>query len=914
MEQPVLSSLSLEIPEDITCPITRQIMTDPVILVESGHTYEREAILKHLQRRKTDPLTNQIIVSTMLAPNHMAKKLISSFLDQQKKIHPNITDETYLPESLIQTLLTVMQKNDKKGFAETLQKDNRLLINRLKENKNVLMLACESATVEILEIILAKLGVQIKTLEGVKSDSGLSLFLKVSRRLGLSGAMVMTKALGWEASDLQGLLVLAVQNDEVSLAQIALSLGAVATVDLLNDAYVRKATEMVKALLQSKFSLVETEDQQGNDFLMHTLVDGYHELTLFLLTAGQNALNPNKTNRAGQSALHLIVEQTQIDLMVVDTLLSHPKINANQTNKQQETALHLATRRGYLPVVERLIQKGISVNAKNQDGKTALDVAYDQYDKGNFAVLKHLVLSGASLEDLLLKAIATNQSELIQFLLREAKSMVNPNITNMDGKPTLLLAIEKNQLETVSLLLSHPKINIIQTDQVGNTGLHFAAMSGNEAMVKLLMKYHLSIKDKNKDRKTPVQLARGQGHAALANWMEEKHRYKKIKPFLKPIQVKLEEQQQVNQSLKSEIDQEKKTNQAQSIEIQSQKTKLRQLEELEKTHQTEEKVSQQQIQLLKGENNQLRGKLRQLEENLGKQSANLNELSIFSAKYGQSLMTVAEKAQRKQQERERWMQNSLQNELVAACLEGNVDLVKQLELKGGSLLCPNRAGLYPLVGAVYGCNFEMVRYVESKLKGEALKQWREVNTEEAMSRLEKNTPTQLGEGATYGDVANWYVKHAGSSWCAYYDAACLKHLKRTNWGDLDISDGWKNKGLRIQWCLDKNIISQKRDINASDDNLVKLRTRMNLQDAEAELDRRHNSYRDRESDSYKEAKKDFSRWYHFLYYSPKDLQDAGSKVDRIVINEIREQLEALKNDVVTKTKSSSSVVGLSKKT
>lgn len=244
-----LSSLTLEIPEDIICPITHQIMTDPVILVESGNTYEREAILKWLKTRKSDPATNEPISDEAIAPNRAIKRMIVSFLDKQKKINPQITDETYLPESLIQTLLTAMQKKDQKLFSEILQKDPRLSMNHLKENKNILMLACESATVEILEIILEKLESRLKTLEAVQLDNGLLLFLRVSRRLGLSGATVMAKALAWKASDFQGLLVLAMQNHEVALAQIALSLGAAANVDLLNGAYARQATEMVKVLL-----------------------------------------------------------------------------------------------------------------------------------------------------------------------------------------------------------------------------------------------------------------------------------------------------------------------------------------------------------------------------------------------------------------------------------------------------------------------------------------------------------------------------------------------------------------------------------------------------------------------------------------------------------------------------------------
>ena len=45
-------------PEELICPITRTMFRDPVMVVDSGHTYERSAILSHFQRNGAkDPLT-----------------------------------------------------------------------------------------------------------------------------------------------------------------------------------------------------------------------------------------------------------------------------------------------------------------------------------------------------------------------------------------------------------------------------------------------------------------------------------------------------------------------------------------------------------------------------------------------------------------------------------------------------------------------------------------------------------------------------------------------------------------------------------------------------------------------------------------------------------------------------------------
>ena len=43
------------------CPISQDIMRDPVMLFETGTTYERIEIIKWLSNHDTDPLTNEIL-------------------------------------------------------------------------------------------------------------------------------------------------------------------------------------------------------------------------------------------------------------------------------------------------------------------------------------------------------------------------------------------------------------------------------------------------------------------------------------------------------------------------------------------------------------------------------------------------------------------------------------------------------------------------------------------------------------------------------------------------------------------------------------------------------------------------------------------------------------------------------------
>ncbi|GLJ40383.1 hypothetical protein SUGI_0831030 [Cryptomeria japonica] len=74
-------------PKDFVCPITGQLFTDPVTL-ETGQTYERQAIQEWLDRGNTTcPITRQNLGSTALPnTNILLKRLISSWKEQNPEL------------------------------------------------------------------------------------------------------------------------------------------------------------------------------------------------------------------------------------------------------------------------------------------------------------------------------------------------------------------------------------------------------------------------------------------------------------------------------------------------------------------------------------------------------------------------------------------------------------------------------------------------------------------------------------------------------------------------------------------------------------------------------------------------------------------------------------------------------------
>ena len=83
------------VPEDFYCPITGELMKDPVSEPD-GHTYERNAIEKWIMDKGTSPMTRKNIGTSDLKPNLTLKKSIESIKDklssEQLKINSKIVD------------------------------------------------------------------------------------------------------------------------------------------------------------------------------------------------------------------------------------------------------------------------------------------------------------------------------------------------------------------------------------------------------------------------------------------------------------------------------------------------------------------------------------------------------------------------------------------------------------------------------------------------------------------------------------------------------------------------------------------------------------------------------------------------------------------------------------------------------
>jgi len=86
-------------PEELMCPITRTMFRDPVMVVESGHTYERSAILSHFERNGAkDPLTRRALSSTKVMTIWAMRNVVQAWVDK----HPGVTPDGWDSRELLE--------------------------------------------------------------------------------------------------------------------------------------------------------------------------------------------------------------------------------------------------------------------------------------------------------------------------------------------------------------------------------------------------------------------------------------------------------------------------------------------------------------------------------------------------------------------------------------------------------------------------------------------------------------------------------------------------------------------------------------------------------------------------------------------------------------------------------------------
>ena len=165
------------------------------------------------------------------------------------------------------------------------------------------------------------------------------------------------------------------------------------------------------------------------------------------------------------------------------------------------TALHYAASGGHEEIVELLLAKGADVDAKDNNGKTPLDMA-------NGATADLLRTHGGH-RGLIHVAVRDGDLAGVQALLDSGADVSSKLfIANSSlGKDTLLhIAARYGHEEIVELLISEGA-DVNAKDENSWTPLHFAARHGHKEIVELLISEGADVNAMNNFEDTPLDVA-----------------------------------------------------------------------------------------------------------------------------------------------------------------------------------------------------------------------------------------------------------------------------------------------------------------------------------------------------------------------------------------------------------------------
>lgn len=73
-------------PRDFLCPITRELMENPVLLIEDGHSYELYALQRWLRDHNSSPMTNKPLRDRRFVHNFNLKNAIEEYCERERTL------------------------------------------------------------------------------------------------------------------------------------------------------------------------------------------------------------------------------------------------------------------------------------------------------------------------------------------------------------------------------------------------------------------------------------------------------------------------------------------------------------------------------------------------------------------------------------------------------------------------------------------------------------------------------------------------------------------------------------------------------------------------------------------------------------------------------------------------------------
>jgi ankyrin repeat protein len=177
-----------------------------------------------------------------------------------------------------------------------------------------------------------------------------------------------------------------------------------------------------------------------------------------------------------------------------------------------KTLLHLIAQSHEDRIIQmkKFINKGVSLDAKDVQGNTALHNACDSRD--NISNIKYLIdqmiIAKVSLDTVnncnetpLFSSLAHTNNEAFFYLVKKGA-----NITHIGPRGMTMLhnACVRGKLEVVQFLVEQKDFDINQKDENHNTALHYACQGHHADIIRYLISQGADVQSKNDQKRTPL--------------------------------------------------------------------------------------------------------------------------------------------------------------------------------------------------------------------------------------------------------------------------------------------------------------------------------------------------------------------------------------------------------------------------
>lgn len=497
-----------QIPDQFICPITRQVMADPVATVD-GHVYERDAIQNWFKSKTSSPNTNLPLESQRLTPIHIIRDMIRVFL----QAHPELTRQgrAYVPKAKTRDLRNKMfdavSANDAKKLVEALDEGCDTEATNDK-GQTALLMAADTRAADAVKVLLSK-----GAYAGVQDSKGRTpLHVATAHGDETVARLLIGAKSSIDVSDNEHRTPLceAAKGDFVGIAKILLEAKANASLPIdhtpLHVASSEGSLGVAKLFIASGVD-IEAVTASGETPLQ--IATAYNRVEMVRLLVDSKA-NLAATNHIG-NPLHYAISEKHEELT---RLMIEWGAEIEARDRDGDAPLALAAMKGFRPAVQLLLERGADVHAKSNEDRTALHHAASQ---GHADLVALLLDSGAKVNALTIycqtplnRAAVKGRLDVTRLLV-ERKADIE--ITDRWGATAMFRAARNNRPNIVKFLIEAGADldKDIKTahggDAAGNAPLHTAAWRGNKDVVEALLEACADYTAKNQEGQTPVQVA-----------------------------------------------------------------------------------------------------------------------------------------------------------------------------------------------------------------------------------------------------------------------------------------------------------------------------------------------------------------------------------------------------------------------